>query len=395
MKRRYVVLILLSTMLAACQAGARESLPSGPTPDPTAEMESIQLPEPTGPYAIGHIRFDVVDATREEIHTTDPGDQRELLAEIWYPADPSPDFEPALYMAAPLAEAWDIDPVADQSLAHSYENPPPVPGSDSIPVLVFNGGFTGLPTAYTVLMEEFASHGYLVATISHPYADAVALLADGTVVAYPGDAAFLTGLSPSDPYGAETYLNWIPDTIALLRELDRLNDEMFGGRLAMDRIGYIGHSFGGGTSAEICRILADSCAAAINLDGSHPQRLQMLGMPVPYLYLAAGENRVEGSQEIQRMISATRAPMTVVEIAGATHFGFGDGFYLWQVKGQPEDVPADHYGTIDPLVMTKIVRAFSLAFFDQHVRGLADTPSLDSLAAEHPEVTVQVYSPED
>jgi len=119
----------------------------------------------------------------------------------------------------------------------------------------------------------------------------------------------------------------------------------------------------------------------------------MLGMPVPYLYLAAGQGRAEASQEIQQMISTTRAPMTVVEIAGATHFGFGDGYYLWQVRGQPEDVPADRYGTIDPVRMTEIVRDLSLAFFDRQVRDLGDVPTLESLAADYPEITVQVHQP--
>jgi len=237
--KHWTVLILLSTALAACQQAAGESTLS-PTSAPSAEVEPIRLPEPTGPYAIGHIRFPVTDSSRGELHSLATGDKRELLAEVWYPASPSPDSEPALYMDAPLAEAFGIDPASNQSLAHSYESAPLVSGSNSIPVVIFNDGFTGLPTGYTVLMEEFASHGYLVASISHPYADDVALLEDGTVVSYPGDAAFLAGLDSHDPYGAETYLNWIPDTIALLRELDRLNEEMFAGRLAMDRLGFIG-----------------------------------------------------------------------------------------------------------------------------------------------------------
>lgn len=393
--RHTIALLLLGLALAACRPASSRTPASPPRATLTANSALQHLPDPTGSYPVGHLRFSRVDESREEIHSPQPGDKRDLLMEVWYPAETASDAAPALYMAVPLAAASDLDPGMNQTFAHALEDVPPLQGSEPLPVVVFNDGYTGLPTGYTALLEEFASHGYVVATTSHPYADSLALLSDGAVVPYPGDEAFLAALGTDDPYGAETYLNWIPDTIALLHALDRLNGEMFGNRLALDRLAFVGHSFGGGISAETCRILADRCLAAVNLDGSHPQRLQQLGMPLPYLYLAAGEGRVAASQEIQQVISTAQAPMTVVEIAGATHFGFGDGYYIWQVQGQPDDVAADHFGTIDPLRMTEIVRAFSLAFLDQHMRSLSDQSSLEEIAGAYPEVTVQVYQPGD
>lgn len=391
--RHIIVLLSLSVAVVACRPVSSEVTDVPPAVTPSPDLTSYRLPDPTGPYAVGHLRFSQVDASREEIHSSQPGDQRDLLMEVWYPAETSSDAEPALYMAEPLAAALDLDPLINQTFAHALEDALLLSGSDPLPVVIFNDGYTGLPTGYTALLEEYASHGYVVATTSHPYADELALLSDGTVVPYPGDEAFLAALGTDDPFGAETYLNWIPDTIALLHALDRLNGEMFEDRLVLDRLAFVGHSFGGGVSAETCRILADRCVAAINLDGSHAQRLQQVGMPLPYLYLAAGEGRVAASPELQQVISTAQSPMTVVEIAGATHFGFGDGYYVWQVYGQPDDVPADHFGAIDPLRMTEIVRAFSLAFLDQHMRSPSDQPSLEVLADAYPEVTVRVYQP--
>ena len=54
----------------------------------------------------------------------------------------------------------------------------------AFPVIVFQHGYTGLPSSHTALMEDLASHGWAVLNLIHPYEATGARLADGTVVTF-------------------------------------------------------------------------------------------------------------------------------------------------------------------------------------------------------------------
>ena len=47
----------------------------------------VRLPHPTGPRAIGTLTYHWVDASRADIFTVDPNTRRELMVQVWYPAD--------------------------------------------------------------------------------------------------------------------------------------------------------------------------------------------------------------------------------------------------------------------------------------------------------------------
>ncbi|MCK5343359.1 MAG: hypothetical protein KAR20_08135, partial [Candidatus Heimdallarchaeota archaeon] len=50
-------------------------------------MPVITLPEPTGNYDVGTSSFSLMDEERDEIHTDDTNDKRELFVEVWYPGE--------------------------------------------------------------------------------------------------------------------------------------------------------------------------------------------------------------------------------------------------------------------------------------------------------------------
>jgi len=51
-------------------------------------IPQLELPAPTGPYAVGQTVFRWVDNSRPEVMTDVPDDFREVNATIWYPAEP-------------------------------------------------------------------------------------------------------------------------------------------------------------------------------------------------------------------------------------------------------------------------------------------------------------------
>jgi hypothetical protein len=51
---------------------------------------AFRFPRPSGPYGIGTLTYNWVDAARPEAFTADRGDHRELMVQVWYPAQANP-----------------------------------------------------------------------------------------------------------------------------------------------------------------------------------------------------------------------------------------------------------------------------------------------------------------
>jgi len=367
MKYVYLCLIAGFAMVACATPEPTEEEPQAYTED-EPDWDGLRLPEPTGDYHVGHRQYSFVDDAREEPHTPDEGDFRDLRMEIWYPAEPEVGSVPGPYAAEEIAAEYGLDEDASTWLGYAIEDAPLAEIDGDLPVVIFNAGITALPSGYTALLQEFASQGYVVAAINHPYADDYALLSTGEVVKNPGDNEFILSTDPADPFGFETYIVWIPDTLFVLFQLEQFNDDVFNGQLDLENVGFMGHSFGGGVSMETCRILADICAGAINLDGRNPGRLQQEGLPAPFFYLAAEATQSINAVEVRRAYETAHTDAYIAIIEGATHSGFTDGYWLREASTVYEQ-DRERYGSIEPDRMLELVRAYSIAFFDKYLRG--------------------------
>ena len=87
------ILVLVSTLLVIVM-----SLP-------IAKAQDTPLPVPTGPYQVGVTSLTLIDETREEIFTKEPGDKRAVTVWVWYPADVPEGAEPSPY----LMEGFDVE----------------------------------------------------------------------------------------------------------------------------------------------------------------------------------------------------------------------------------------------------------------------------------------------
>lgn len=148
-------------------------------------------------------------------------------------------------------------------------------------------GYLGMPSDYTALMEELASHGFALFSISHTGESMALSLPDGStsmlmqagnrlgavplgVIGEWGveDSIAAVVTSERDPARAEGALRWylsripnstaalerwVDDTRAVVDEIVRLSHvdarSPFSMRLDMARLGALGHSMGGVTSA--------------------------------------------------------------------------------------------------------------------------------------------------
>jgi hypothetical protein len=53
-----------------------------------------RLPTPTGPYKVGTSTFYWVDNSRDETYAPQAGGKRQIMVQVWYPADPKEDAQP-------------------------------------------------------------------------------------------------------------------------------------------------------------------------------------------------------------------------------------------------------------------------------------------------------------
>jgi Platelet-activating factor acetylhydrolase, isoform II len=144
------------------------------------------LPAPTGRYQTGRVAFQWIDHQRPELETRAPEDFRELLVYLFYPAQPTARVSRAPYMADAdvMSPYWkeDLTNRLKSLPAFSGENAPLLAGRTRFPVVIFAPGGGQKALAYTTLLEDLASHGYVVAAIEPPYNAPAMRFPDGTTI---------------------------------------------------------------------------------------------------------------------------------------------------------------------------------------------------------------------
>src|SRR5581483_1720394 len=149
---------------------------------------AITLPAPTGPFSVGRLMYDWVDASRTDSLAPVANQKRELTVWMWYPATPTKSSKPVDYLPAPWRTALaryqgglgSTFLSRDPSLvhAHSISNAEVSPAQPTYPVVIMRSGIGALNTDYTTLAEDLASHGYIVVGMYAPYSTSVVVFSD-------------------------------------------------------------------------------------------------------------------------------------------------------------------------------------------------------------------------
>jgi dienelactone hydrolase len=333
------------------------------------------LPQPTGPYSIGTETMYLIDENRDETFTENLDDKREIILQLWYPTDIDTGKENAAYMdeltfnwlrhQSPIPLFWIPEHAYMYVNPHGLSHAPISSKNDMFPVIIFSHGYDGVRAIYTSLIEELASHGFVVAAINHPYVAGITVFPDGRVVELVE--------VPSDPSEAETYFETafravVEDIRFVLDHLIELNETnvTWKHRLDISKVGVYGHSFGGGASAVVCS--EDSrFLAGVALDGFVGTDDIEGGLETPFLMMLA-EGRFNDSRTLQ-MWTMLHDDGYRVEITGSTHYGYTDvGILLTHFTPL---LPQENlgFGTIIPKRLVKIANSYILAFFDVYLKG--------------------------
>jgi predicted dienelactone hydrolase len=363
---------------------------------PPLAFPVFSLPHPYGPYQIGTLTYDWVDAARPEIFTADPSDRRELMVQVWYPVQGSKSAKRAPYVEdgyalAPLARLLHLPGFVFQYLKYIKTNAipgaPVAPGAASYPVLVFSHGRGGFRQHNTSQVEELVSHGYIVAAIDHPYAAAGVVFPDGRRVSL--DARMLDRKTEDSfiPYLAQD-VSFTLDQLASINRLDP--NAILTGRLDLQRTGMFGLSLGGEVTAEACH-LDPRLKTCLSMDVWMPADVVQACLRQPTMWITrdAATMRLEGwSQAVtdetlgtmRKVYEGLPGDGYFVRVPGMFHEDFSDApllspFAPWLGISGPMDAQRGH----------AIVSAYELAFFDRHLKGVP-APLLDGPAEVFPEV---------
>ena len=376
--RRHLLAAALATGVAAPLGGTGRgwAAPSGPA--------RLTLPRPTGPHPVGTVPLHLVDRSRPDGDRSrpDPVAGRELMADVWYPAGRDARRHPvAPWMAAAplraLLEANGLAAVAAPRTAGRLGAPALRAGRR--PVILFSHGAAGHRSETTVVVQELASHGYVVVTVDHPY-DSYTEFPDGRV-AVPADDV------PVTPWDHARDIRYVLDRIEDLaagRNPDAGRRPLpagLGAALDPRRIGMFGWSKGA-TATALVMNEDRRVRAGIGLDSPMQSQPPVAALDRPFLLMSAEYTR-EAEPSVDEFWSQLHGWRRNLSTAGARHGAYCDHQWLipqWAaVNGMTAEDLAAWIGALNPARAVRIQQAYPLAFFDRHLRHhrgrLLDGPS--------------------
>lgn len=316
-----------------------------------------------GSYPVGVRTLVRVDQDREDSYS---GGLRTLVTEVWYPAVESARSAKKTtfseFFGKYQAEAGQfVDHFGGKlSEVESRFRCAGVRGAalrqGVFPLLVFSHGNGGIRHQNIFQVEHLASHGYIVVSADH--------------TGNAGLAPLPSGALPYDRSGrGRSARNRPRDVSFLITELLRRNAQAgswLHKSLDGERIGLLGHSFGGFT---VCKVAeADRRVKAIlPMTVGYGRKTS-----VPMLLMLGEKDRTMGAagNAVARLYyQGCEGPKHLVSLKRGGHFSFTDMDAI--APGFGDGIGGEEFL---PIARAKgVVNAYSLAFFDHYLR--ADAPS--------------------
>jgi predicted dienelactone hydrolase len=237
----------------------------------------LEPPTTTGPYMVGRMIFHWVDLSSPEEMSEDPDDFREVMAFVWYPAEPGTGMDAGYFpeistLSDALAQSGELAWWQVKALrfvrSKSSLDARSLKERALHPVILFSPGNGTNVEFYSVLAGEIASHGYVVVGINHPY-DVAAVELSGEKIAPYDKSQWSLDAAAHEAYTRTRMKVRIADLQFALDQVEKLGtsiDSVFAGVLDLNAIAVAGHSLGGVAASEACK--ADSrFKACLNFDG--------------------------------------------------------------------------------------------------------------------------------
>lgn len=337
-----------------------------------------------GPYPVGVRTLVLVDESREDAYSGGP---RTLVTEVWYPAVDEARGKKATTFSEFFGKHRDA---AHQLVEHFGGKLDEVDArfrsigvrgakrrAGKFPLLVFSHGNGGIRHQNVFQMDHLASHGYIVVSPDHT--------GNAGVTPLPEKAL------PYDKNGRSSSAKDRPVDVSFL--ITRClagsgrRGSWFEGALDADRIGVLGHSFGGFTACKVVET-DERVKAIIPMTVAYGKRTS-----VPCFVMLADRDRTmkqPGNTVARMYYQASKGPKHLLTLKRGGHFsftdmdriapGFGDGIGKDKRTGE-EFLPIGR--------AKSIINAYSLAFFDAYLRGNSRAGAFLTTNIDPDEIRVQ------
>ena len=371
------------------------------------------LPKPSGKYLTGITYLCFTDENRKELFDNSGQSYREITVKAWYPSEKKLNPEPYFLNADFAIKYCMFSEIFRDLKTNSGRDLPLSSGENKYPVLVFSHGWGEHFSQNSILMEELASHGYIIFGIAHHFECKYSEYPDGRTVhiEFSSNRFQKIWKEQRNPKAMElhkksyivstddermelfrkmsttlpTALNespkyWAEDISFFLDQLKTINKEnkIFKDKLDTGRIGIFGMSMGGIAAGEFC--LSDNRArAGINIDGGlHGSLLDLdRKLQIPFLFLTGkmslGCGRLFTGKSTKDCYS--------INVTNADHYSFTD-YSLY-----PTPMVRQLLGTIEGTRAIEITNYMVLSFFDKYVKEIPGINLIDE-AEKYPEIEV-------
>jgi dienelactone hydrolase len=309
------------------------------------------------------------------------------MVQIWYPANreagPEAPYIPDLErLHNSIDQYWSDRPTVH---THATIGAPLSSARKQYSVVIFSHGMNSARFRYTAIVEELASHGYVVASIDHTYW--------GPGVAFPNGKTvrFEEGMIARDRLSSEDIdrimqegitvmaadQNFVAGELAKLNEDARASTNPFRHRLDLKNVGVMGHSMGGMAATRAC-LEYTAFKACISLDGpNYFLNLMPTSSRKRFLLLLNSDWGLGAPEKIKTGYLEAWADPLVAIIHGTKHNSFSDIPLTKPLANSP--------GLIEPTRAHRIISAYCLAFFNQSLQSVP-TSLLGRASENFPEV---------
>ena len=379
----------------------------------TIQGQTEALPRPTGKHLVGITYLSFIDDNRKELFDNNQESTRKITVKVWYPSDNESNPEPYFLDAeSEFAMKYLQFPEIFKNLRTNSSRDVPMSSKENkYPILIFSHGFGEHYSQNTILMEELASHGYILFSISHHYECKFSSFPDGRLIYLDMNSQRFQKIMQEQQnpkamellqkmYNAsndeermqvlletsnalptiltESPKYWAEDISFFMDQLESMNNEnkILKDKLNLDRIGVFGMSLGGIATSEIC-LNDNRIKAGINIDGGLYGTLLNVKHQTHFMFL--NSKRFLGYGKL--FIGESTVDCYSLSVKDSDHYNFSD-YSVYPV-------PSISFllGTIDGEKTIEIMNVIVLAFFDKYLKENKNINLIEQ-AKKYPEIEI-------
>ena len=341
----------------------------------------IKMPKLTGKHSIGSTIHHWTDHERKEWFTDDPNDVRQIMVQLWYPAQKTKKAEMTPYLdkidlrSQTMAKAGKFPPQLIKHLeltkTNSHLNLKAEPEAAPLPIIIISHGITGMRHIHTSLAEKLSNNGYLVIALDHSYDANLTIFPDGSVADYRSD---ITGFPDSVSIRKKQLQTRAADVQFVINQLIKIQSgkikHQLNGYLDLNRIGVAGHSYGGGTSIMVS-YLDPRVKATLVLDSwmnPLPQKIIENGIQQPLIYIGrpkwTDSDYPTKTGLVAKLMDNTKGANYYLTINETLHLNYCDAPLFSPLAKYFLDI-----GEMNGIKSVNLINNISLQFFDQHLKS--------------------------